>query len=167
MPRMRIRITLVGVTLGSLLGFTNAQAVEPARPAANSATTSATPTDTQGSSESPQEPHRFPLVLQGVLGATSLSMLVAGGALVGSVEVEYKQALAGGSGDTCRPCTGGQIASLQGREYGGYALIGIGAVLAVTDIALIVLDTQHVARLVPREAKLTALRMKLQTGWRF
>ncbi len=113
------------------------------------------------------ESHRFSPVLQGALGGASLALLVAGGALVASTAIDFQAQRVGGRGASCRPCSTSALTNLQGREYGGYAMIAIGGALAITDIVLLVLDYKH--RNTPQgvDGKTVAQRTDFAAGIRF
>jgi hypothetical protein len=171
MDGMRIRraaLALAAVLLGghltsTRLGLARADA-DPAPPASGEAAQAA-PTDPPARDKaSLDDSHRFSPALQGALGATAAVLLIAGGALVGSTEIDYRNADVGSNGVSCRPCSNSALASMQGRDYAGYAAMGLGGVLAVVDLVLVVMDAKQ--RTHPNRIDKTAA-LRLDGGFRF
>jgi hypothetical protein len=90
------------------------------------------------------EPHVVSVVTQGLLGATAGAVMVVGAALVANATDAYRTLDQNTSaGASCRPCSSSDLTDVRTRGYVGYALLGLGGALLVTDIALIVIDARH------------------------
>jgi hypothetical protein len=86
-------------------------------------------------SRAPRQPEELRLrrfIAPIVLAPLALGTLVAGAALTGVVASDYNH-LKSSCSPTCNPR---DVDALKPRESAGYALLGVGAALAVTDIVL-------------------------------
>jgi hypothetical protein len=111
------------------------------------------------------EPHKVSLVTQGLLGATAGAVLVVGAAMLANASDVYRTLDTGSTGTSCRPCSDGDLTDVRARAYAGWALLGLGGALLVTDIALIVVDAR--SRSGRKERPLARAGHTLALGVRF
>jgi hypothetical protein len=93
--------------------------------------------------------HRYSVALLGGLGAGAGAAVIIGGALIGNAVQLYlpltqgRTSKAGQGSDACLPCSDAQLAPIRGYYYGGVAVLGVGAILLVTDVALAIVDHNY------------------------
>ena len=86
------------------------------------------------------EPHRIPVITQGVIGAAAVASAALGISLVINANASFHEQAVGGNGVSCRPCDGGDLAGIRTQEYLGIGFLAAGGILLVADVALIALD---------------------------
>lgn len=108
--------------------------------------------------------HRYSLVTQGAVGAASGVALAVGAVLLAEASTVYDGLAKGSDGSSCKPCSTSDLVHVRAVDYTGFALIGVGAALLATDIALIVLDAgyrkQHRERAVARGGRSLSLGVR-------
>ena len=110
------------------------------------------------------EPHRIPVITQGLVGAVALASAALGVALVVESRVLFHEQAVGGDGVSCRPCESSDLAGIRTQDYLGIGFLAVGGVLLVADVALIALDAT--SRKKSEAAQLTA-RRQLSLAVRF
>lgn len=139
----------------SLLGGSTARATEPQ---------AATDPDPAVRGEA-SEPHRFPISTQGAIGAAAGAAALIGLVLIAEGTDKFKKMEAGATGSNCRPCSSSDLIGLKAQAYSGFALLGVGGALAITDIVLAVLDRRYRREKLPRPS--ASASKVLSVGVRF
>ena len=90
-----------------------------------------------------EEPHRYSLLTQALVGAVGGAAALAGVALLADSYVRYDVLAGGGQGDSCRPCTASEMATPR-AEFGlSIGLLAAGGILVITAGALVGVDRKY------------------------
>jgi len=88
-------------------------------------------------------PHAISLYAQGGVGALAGAAIIVGIVLNYEARIQYPNLADGSQGLSCRPCSSGDLTHERALYYGGFAFLGLGAALAITDVVLVAIDATH------------------------
>jgi hypothetical protein len=113
-----------------------------------------------------QDDHKFSVALQGGLGAAGIAVGLIGASLLVNASDRARAEENAGAGDSCRPCSSGDLGAIRALQYTGYALLGVGGIVVIADIALIAVDATYRGKR-KNERRAASLGRSLSLGVRF